>query len=92
LSIGKTKKEPLKGPAAPYDGYDEREDTEEKVRQALAFLQVLFYFLKNRDLNKLPTDSRKSLTVTFCCFIIKTDQWSKILNRNKSSNIDPGQI
>ena len=37
MSIGKTKKEPLKGPAAPYDGYDEREDTEEKVRQALAF-------------------------------------------------------
>jgi len=44
LSIGKTKKEPLKGPTAPYDGYDERDDTEEKVRQALAFLQVLFYF------------------------------------------------
>ena len=74
MSIGKTKKEPLKGPTAPYDGYDERDDTEEKVRQALAFLQVLFYFLKNRDLNKLPTDSRKSLTVTFYCFIIKTDQ------------------
>ena len=32
MSIGKTKKEPLKGPAAPYDGYDEREDTEEKAR------------------------------------------------------------
>jgi len=33
----------LKGPTAPYDGYDEREETEEKVTQALAFLQVLFY-------------------------------------------------
>ena len=44
MSIGKTKKEPLKGPTAPYDGYDERDDTEEKVRQELAFLQVLFYF------------------------------------------------
>ena len=43
MSIGKTKKEPLKGPTAPYDGYDERDDTEEKVRQALAFLQVLFF-------------------------------------------------
>ena len=32
MSIGKTKKEPLKGPTAPYDGYDEREDTEEKAR------------------------------------------------------------
>ena len=61
MSIGKTKKEPLKvkGPTAPYDGYDERDNAEEKVRQALAFLQVLFYFLKNRDLNKLPTNSRK---------------------------------
>ncbi|EJF13945.1 hypothetical protein HMPREF1145_1393 [Oribacterium parvum ACB8] len=36
----------MKGPAAPYDGYDEREDTEEKVRQALAFLQVLFLIFK----------------------------------------------
>ena len=43
MSIGKTKKEPLKGPTAPYDGYDEREETEEKVRQALAFLQVHFF-------------------------------------------------
>ena len=51
----------MKGPTAPYDGYDEREETEEKVTQALAFLQVLFYFLKNRDLNKLPTNSRKKL-------------------------------
>jgi len=82
----------LKGPTAPYEDYDEREETEEKVTQALAFLQVLFYFLKNRDLNKLPTNSRKSLTAIFDCFIIKTDQWSKMLNRNKSSNIDRGQI
>ena len=81
----------MKGPTAPYDGYDEREETEEKVTQALAFLQVLFYFLKNRDLNKLPTDSRKILTVTFYCFIIKTDQWSKLLNGNKSSNMEPGE-
>ncbi|EGL36227.1 hypothetical protein HMPREF9124_0304 [Oribacterium sp. oral taxon 108 str. F0425] len=36
----------MKGPTAPYDGYDEREDTEEKVRQALAFLQVLFLIFK----------------------------------------------
>ena len=34
------------GPTAPYEGYDEREETEEKVTQALAFLQVLFYFSK----------------------------------------------
>ena len=81
----------MKGPTAPYDGYDEREETEEKVTQALAFLQVLFYFLKNRDLNKLPTDSRKSLTATFYCFIIKTDQWSKMSNENKSSNLEPGE-
>ena len=100
MSIGKTKKEPLKGPTAPYGGYDEREDTEEKVMQALAFLQVLFlifkfpknYVLKKCVSNKLPTNSRKSLTATVDCFIIQTDQWSKMLNRNKSSNIDPGQI
>ena len=61
------------------------------TRQALAFLQVLFYFLKNRDLNKLPTDSRKSLTAIFYCFIIKTDQWSKMSNGNKRSNIEPGE-
>ena len=81
----------MKGPTIPYESYDEREETEEKVTQALAFLQVLFYFLKNRDLNKLPTDSRKILTVTFYCFIIKTDQWSKLLNGNKSSNMEPGE-
>ena len=81
----------MKGPTTPYESYDEREETEEKVTQALAFLQVLFYFLKNRDLNKLPTDSRKILTVTFYCFIIKTDQWSKLLNGNKSSNLEPGE-
>ena len=46
LSIGKTKTEPLKDPTVPYDGYDEREDTEEKVRRALAFLQVLFLIFK----------------------------------------------
>ena len=48
MSIGKTKKEPLKvkGPTAPYDGYDERDNAEEKVRQALAFLQVLFLIFK----------------------------------------------
>ena len=62
MSIGKTKKEPLKGPTAPYDGYDERDDTEEKVRQALAFLQVLF-FSEKLCLGKIPTDSRKNLTV-----------------------------
>ena len=44
MSIGKTKKEPLKGPTAPYDGYDEREDTEEKVMQALAFFVGAFFF------------------------------------------------
>ena len=81
----------MKGPTAPYDGYDEREETEEKVTQALAFLQVLFYFLKNRDLNKLPTNSRKTLTAAFCYFIIKTDQWSKMLNGNKRSNMEPGE-
>jgi len=36
----------LKGPTTPYESYDEREETEEKVTQALAFLQVLFYFPK----------------------------------------------
>ena len=54
-------------------------------------MQVLFYFLKNRDLNKLPTNSRKSLTVTPWRFIIKTDQWSKISNGNKRSNMEPGE-
>ena len=49
------------GPTGHYGGHDERKATEEKVTQALAFLQVLFYFLKNRDLNKLPTNSRKKL-------------------------------
>lgn len=41
------------GPTAPYEGYDEREETEEKVTRALAFLQVLFFpkivFGKNTD-------------------------------------------
>ena len=50
-----------------------------------------FLFSQNCDLNKLPTDSRKSLTVTFYCFIIKTDQWSKLLNGNKSLNMEPGE-
>lgn len=48
-----------------------------------------FLFSENRDLNKLPTDSRKILTVTFYCFIIKTDQWSKKSNGNKRSNMEP---
>ena len=74
MSIGKTKKEPLKGPTAPYGGYDEREDTEEKVMQALAFLQVLFIFPIGTFLDNLPTNSRKNLTTKFSCFIIKTDQ------------------
>ncbi|WP_456089856.1 hypothetical protein [Oribacterium parvum] len=34
------------GPTGHYGGHDERKATEEKVTQALAFLQVLFYFLK----------------------------------------------
>lgn len=50
-----------------------------------------FLFFENCDLNKLPTNSRKSLTSIFDCFIIQIDQWSKMLNRNKSSNIDPGE-
>ena len=80
----------MKGPTTPYESYDEREETEEKVTQALAFLQVLF-FSEKLCLGKIPTDSRKNLTVTFCCFIIKTDQWSKLLNGNKSSNMEPGE-
>ena len=61
------------------------------TRQALAFLQVLFIFPIGTFLDNLPTNSRKTLTVTFCCFIIKTDQWSKISNGNKRSNMEPGE-
>ena len=50
-----------------------------------------FLFFENCDLNKLPTDSRKSLTVNICCFIIKTDQWSKMSNGNKRTNREPGE-
>ena len=52
-------------------------------------MQVLFLFSKNYISKKIPTDSRKSLTVTFYCFIIKTDQWLKMLNGNKRSNMEP---
>ena len=91
MSIGKTKKEPLKGPTAPYDGYDEREDTEEKVRQALAFLQVLFYFPKIAFGKNYRLIVEKSLTATVGCFIIKTDQWSKMSNGKKRSKMEPGK-
>ena len=54
-------------------------------------MQVLFYFPKIAFGKKIPTDSRKVLTVTSCRFIIKTDQWSKISNGNKRTNMEPGE-
>ena len=79
------------GPTGHYGGHDERKATEEKVTQALAFLQVLFYFSKIVFGKKIPTDSRKNLTVTPWRLIIKTDQWSKMSNGNKRSNMEPGE-